>query len=341
MKNKFNTLIIAEAGVNHNGDITLAKKLIDEAANAGADIVKFQTFIAENVISASASKADYQINNTGQIESQLQMVKKLELKFDDFVALKKHADTKGIMFLSTPFDIESIHFLNNLGLPIFKIPSGEITNLPYLELIASFNKEVIMSTGMATIDEIEEAINILTSHGTQRDKISLLHCNTEYPTPFTDVNLKAMYHLSNQFGLKVGYSDHTLGIEIPIAAVAMGACIIEKHFTLDKKMDGPDHVASLEPDELRKMVDAIRNIEQALGSGFKSPSASEKKNIVIARKSIHLKRALVKGSIITADDLIMKRPGDGISPLKYHEVIGKKLNDDFDADHKLNMGDYQ
>jgi N,N'-diacetyllegionaminate synthase len=339
MKNK--VLIIAEAGVNHNGDINLAKKLIDRAVEANVDIVKFQTFISENVISRKASKADYQIVNTGVSETQLEMVKKLELKFEDFTMLKAYAESKGIEFLSTPFDLESASYLFNLGIRIFKIPSGELTNLPYLELIGSYNREVIMSTGMATMFEIGQAIEILVQNGTQHDKISILHCNTEYPTNYSDVNLLAMNQIRDKFGLKVGYSDHSLGIEVPIAAVALGAEIIEKHFTLDKSMEGPDHVASLNPEELKQMVTSIRNIELAMGSGIKEPTNSEMKNMVIARKSIHLQRAMVKGEILKAADLIMKRPGDGISPMKYKELLGKVIKLDLDEDSKLTYSDFE
>jgi N,N'-diacetyllegionaminate synthase len=333
-------LIIAEAGVNHNGDLNLAKRLIDVAAEAKADIVKFQTFISKNVISKNAVKADYQVSNTGSSESQLDMVRKLELKFEDFRQLKKYSEEKGIEFLSTPFDMESVEFLNQLGIRIFKIPSGEITNLPYMELIASYNKEVIISTGMATMEEIGNALEVLIKNGTDKNKISVLHCNTEYPTPFSDVNLKAMLEIRDVFGVKIGYSDHTLGIEVPIAAVSLGAEIIEKHFTLDKTMEGPDHVASLEPHELKAMVSAIRNIEVALGTGIKAPSDSEEKNMTIARKSIHLNRAFKKGEVINKGDLIMKRPGDGISPMDYKSVLGKKVNRDLEEDHKLSKKDF-
>ncbi|ARU59560.1 N-acetylneuraminate synthase [Oleiphilus messinensis] len=335
------TLIIAEAGVNHNGDIELAKKLIDIAAEAGADVVKFQTFIAENVISKNAVKAEYQTNNTGTSESQLDMVKKLELSFDDFVLLKSYAEEKGIEFLSTPFDLESISFLDNLGVRLFKIPSGEITNLPYLEQIAARNKEIILSTGMASMAEIDAAVKVLVNSGTARDKISILHCTTEYPAPFSDVNLRAMQSIRDAFNLSVGYSDHTSGIEVAIAAVSLGAEIIEKHFTLDKTMEGPDHKASLDPLELKAMVHGIRNVEAALGTGVKAPAESEKKNIPIARKSIHLKQQLDKGHVLTENDLIMKRPGDGISPMEYKRLIGCILRRDCIADHQLEYEDIE
>jgi len=282
--------VIAEAGVNHNGDINLAKKLIDKAVEAGVNAIKFQTFKAENLVSKNAKKAKYQVENTGSNESQYEMLKKLELSFKDFEELKKYCDEKGIMFLSTPFDEESIEFLDKLGLEIFKIPSGEITNLPYLRKIGSLKKRVILSTGMADLGEIEDALDVLIKSGTRKEEITILHANTEYPTPFEDVNLKAMQTIACAFKIDVGYSDHTLGIEVPIAAVAMGAKVIEKHFTLDKTLPGPDHKASLEPDELKAMVKAIRNIEVALGYGIKRPSKSEAKNKVVARKRRYKKR---------------------------------------------------
>lgn len=332
-------LIIAEAGVNHNGSLTIAKKLVDIAAEAGADIVKFQTFKADQMISKKAPKANYQVRNTGKTESQLDMIKKLELDLSMHKELMKHCAKKKIQFLSTPFDLKSIDLLCSLGIGLFKIPSGEITNLPYLTKIGKLKKKVILSTGMATMGEIENALNVLTGCGTKLENIALLHCNTEYPTPMQDVNLLAMKTIKTTFKVAVGYSDHTLGIEVPIAAVALGASIIEKHITLDKKMEGPDHVASLDPQELKDMVKAIRNIELALGDGIKKPSPSELKNKVIARKSIHLAAALKKGKTIGAEDLIMKRPGDGISPLLSAMVIGKKLVKNLDEDHKLDFKD--
>ncbi|OGI00308.1 MAG: N-acetylneuraminate synthase [Candidatus Melainabacteria bacterium GWF2_37_15] len=322
--------IIAEAGVNHNGDIGLAKKLVDVATEAGADAVKFQTFKAENVVSKIAQKAEYQVQTTGNAETQLEMVKKLELSFEQFVELKEYCKDKGIMFLSTPFDLESIDFLNNLGMEIFKIPSGEITNLPYLRKITSLDKKIILSTGMATLDEIKDALKVLNT-----DKITVLHCNTEYPTPMEDVNLLAMKTIEKELGVKVGYSDHTEGIEIPIAAAALGACIIEKHFTLDKNMKGPDHKASLNPDELRAMVKAIRNIEKALGNGIKTPSQSERKNINIARKSIVAKIDIKKGNILTEANITVKRPGNGISPMKWDEITGTVASKDYKADELI------
>lgn len=336
------TIIIAEAGVNHNGSIDLAKKLIDAAAMAGADIVKFQTFIAEKSISKNANKAVYQQQNTGNAyESQLEMVKKLELSFKDFEILKEYAEFKGINFLSTGFDFESLEFLKSLGISIAKIPSGEITNLPYLRKVASLFDKFILSTGMATIDDISNAIDVLKASGVTHDKISILHCNTEYPTPMKDVNLMAMLAIKEKFNTPIGYSDHTLGIEIPIAAVALGATIIEKHFTLSKDMDGPDHRASLEPDELKSMVTSIRNIELALGTGIKEPSESEKKNIMIARKSLHTLFALKKGDRLSYDNLISKRPGDGITPMSIDELVGKQIKHDLPEDHKVSYTDFE
>lgn len=327
--------IIAEAGVNHNGDIDLAKKLIDAAADAKVDAIKFQTFKAEKLVSKQALMADYQVKNTNKVESQFEMIKKLELTYGDFTQLKSYAESKNIMFLSTPFDLESIDFLDSLGMRIMKLPSGEITNLPYLRKIGNLNKEVIFSTGMTDLGEVEDALEILVNSGTAREKITVLHCNTEYPTPMEDVNLNAMQTLKEAFKIKVGYSDHTLGIEIPIAAVALGATVIEKHFTLDKNMEGPDHRASLEPGELREMVRAIRNIEIALGNGIKSLSKSEAKNKPIARKSIHLAKDLKKGHFLKEEDLTMKRPGNGISPMMLDLVLGKELNLDLVIDDLL------
>jgi N-acetylneuraminate synthase/N,N'-diacetyllegionaminate synthase len=334
MKSK--VLIIAEAGVNHNGDINKAIELIEKAADAGADIVKFQTFITELNISKKASKADYQINNTGESESQFEMVKKLELTFEDFVILKEKCEQSKIQFLSTGFDFPSVDFLDSLNPPFYKIPSGEITNKPYLQHIAKKGKDIILSSGMADIAEIKEAINVIQEHGINLNRITVLHCNTEYPTPMNDVNLLAMQNIAKELGVKVGYSDHTLGIEVPIAAVALGAQVIEKHFTLDRNLPGPDHVASLEPDELKAMVKAIRNIEQAIsGSGVKEASESEKPNIKIARKSIHVKQDLKAGHRLSSEDLIMKRPGDGLSPMEIENVIGKELIRDVTEEYKL------
>jgi N,N'-diacetyllegionaminate synthase len=333
-------LIIAEAGVNHNGDINIAKQLIDVAAEAKVDYVKFQTFKAEKIISKAAPKADYQVENTGKPqESQLEMVKKLELDMATHKELMAYCDEKRVQFLSTPFDHESIDLLYDLGIRLNKIPSGEVTNLPYLQKVGRLGNEVILSTGMCNLGEIETALNVLITAGTPKEKITVLHCNTEYPTPWEDVHLKAMNTIGQAFDIPVGYSDHTLGIEVPIAAVALGAVCIEKHFTLDRTMPGPDHSASLEPDELKAMVKAIRNIELALGNTIKQPSPSEQKNIKIARKSIHLAHSMTKGCAITLDDLIMKRPGDGISPMLIDMVIGKILNKDLDIDTKLSLSD--
>lgn len=329
-------IIIAEAGVNHNGDKELARELIREAKDAGADYVKFQTFITELNISKKAKKAKYQIDNTGEVESQYEMVKKLELSFADFTDLSDYCNEIGIQFLATGFDYPSIDFLNDLKQPFFKIPSGEITNKPYLEYIASKGKRVVLSTGMANIEEVRDAMNVLLSSGLSKNDITILHCNTEYPTPMEDVNLKAMLHIQKEFDIQVGYSDHTLGIEVPIAAVALGAEVIEKHFTLDRTMKGPDHAASLEPGELKNMITSIRNIEQAIsGSGIKEPSKSERKNLVIARKSIHIGKDMKKGDKINVEDLVMKRPGDGISPMDIDKVLGKSLSIDITKDTKL------
>jgi N,N'-diacetyllegionaminate synthase len=337
MENK--VLIIAEAGVNHNGQLTLAKKLIDAAADAGADYVKFQTFKAEKLVSRLAKKASYQQTNMPDDDnSQFSMLQKLELSEQDHHELIAHCKYRQISFFSTAFDEDGIDFLDNLGLTLFKIPSGEITNLPYLKKIAQKKKKTILSTGMASLGEIENALAVLIENGLSRTDITVLHCNTEYPTPFSDVNLKAMLTIQKAFDVSVGYSDHTLGIEIPIAAVAMGAICIEKHFTLDRSMEGPDHKASLEPGQLKDMVTAIRNIESALhGSGLKMPSSSESKNKIIARKSIHSKNDLPKGHLITENDLIMKRPGDGISPMNMDQVIGRTLTQSVEKDTKLHF----
>ena len=332
------TFIIAEAGVNHNGDINLAKKLIDVAVEAGADAVKFQTFKAEEVISEVAPMAEYQKKNVGKERSQIEMVKELELSFDDFKELKDYCDEKGIMFLSTPFDIESARFLKELGLEIFKIPSGEITNYLLLREIGSYGKKVILSTGMADLGEIEDALDVLIESGTKRENITVLHCNTEYPTPIEDVNLKAMLTIKEAFKVDVGYSDHTLGIEVPIAAVALGATVIEKHFTLDKNLSGPDHKASLEPQELKSMIKAIRNIEKALGDGIKKPSKSEIKNIHIARKYIVAKRYIKKGETFSEENLTVKRTGkEGISPMRWKEIVGMKAPRDFKKDEMIEV----
>jgi N,N'-diacetyllegionaminate synthase len=333
-------LIIAEAGVNHNADISIAKKLIDVANEAGADIVKFQTAVPELVMTEQAEKAVYQIDNTGiASESQLDMAKKIHLPLEAYKELLEYSNSVGIKFLSTPFDHVSIDYLYNLGLDIFKIPSGEITNLPYLQTIGRMKTNIILSTGMSTIDEIGMALNVLIAEGTMKENITVLHCNTDYPTKMTDVNLNAMLTIGETFGVKIGYSDHTLGIEVPVAAVALGATIIEKHFTLDRSMDGPDHLASLEPNELKEMVKSIRNIEKALGRFQKVPTESESKNIVIARRSVHIMTDLSKGHVLTEKDLIMKRPGDGISPMDMNSLINKRLNKSVMKDYKLSFED--
>ena len=322
------TIIIAEAGVNHNGDINLAKRLIDVAVDASVDYVKFQTFKADRLVSPSAQKAKYQINNdTNNDDSQLNMLKKLELSDDDHKELISYCNSKNIRFFSTAFDEEGISYLSSLNFDMFKIPSGELTNFPYLRAIAKTRIPVILSTGMANLDEIEKSINVLISYGTKKSEITVLHCNTEYPTPMKDVNLKAMLTIHNELNVDIGYSDHTLGIEVPIAAVAMGAIIIEKHFTLSRSMEGPDHAASLEPSELKQMVQSIRNIEDAIsGNGLKKPSLSELKNRDIARKSLHLTRNMKKGEIIDGNDITALRPGIGISPMDIDQVIGKTIN---------------
>ncbi len=325
--------IIAEAGVNHNGDIELARKMVDAAHTAGADYIKFQTFVPEKLVSRYASKADYQKNNTNSQESQLEMLRALAFTQEDFIQLQRYCGQVGIGFLSTPFDLESIQFLNQLQMDFWKLPSGEITNLPYLEAIAHTHKKVVMSTGMCELGEIRDAIQILESNGA--GEITLLHCNTEYPTPFCDVNLRAMKQMEEVFRKPVGYSDHTIGIEVPIAAAALGAEVIEKHFTLDKQMKGPDHKASLEPDELKQMVQAIRNIEISLGDGQKRRTHSEEKNCQAARKSIVAKREIREGELFSEENLSIKRPGSGISPMHWHEMIGQKAQRDYKEDELI------
>ena len=327
--------IIAEAGVNHNGSIDIAKKLIDAAVASGADAVKFQTFKAENLATKYAKKANYQKNLTNQKESQFDMLKKLELSKEMHTELINYSKIKDIKFLSSPFDFESIELLKDLGLKIFKIPSGEITNLPYLRHIGKLNKKIILSTGMSNIDEVKTALDILINSGTKKTNIIVLHANTEYPTPMEDVNLKAMLTIGKELEVNFGYSDHTLGIEVDIAAVAMGAKCIEKHFTLSCNMKGPDHKASLEPDQLKEMVKAIRNIERALGSNIKKPSKSELPNIQIARKSIVAKTKIKKGDILRENNITVKRPGGGISPMKWDEIIGTKAIKDYNEDELL------
>ncbi len=326
--------IIAEAGVNHNGNINLAYKMVDAAKKAGVDCIKFQTFKSSKLVSTYANKAEYQKKTTG-IGSQLEMLKRLELSFDDFIAIKAYCDKVGICFVSTPFDMESIVFLNTIDMPFWKIPSGEVTNYPYLVALAKTGKPIVMSTGMCNVLEIGNTIRVLEDNGT--DDIKLLHCNTEYPTPYEDVNLKAMQTMKDVFGREVGYSDHTKGIVIPIAAVAMGATIIEKHFTLDCNMEGPDHKASLEPDELQAMVSAIRGVEKAIGNGNKEPSESEKRNIPVARKSIVAKNNIHTGEVFTDDNITVKRPGTGISPMKWEEIIGMRANRDYAKDELIRL----
>lgn len=334
-----NVIIIAEAGVNHNGDILLAKKLIDAASDAGVNYVKFQTFKADTLVSRDAKKADYQIKNmANDDDSQYNMLKKLELSNENHLELISYCSKKNIKFLSAAFDIDGLNYLNDLGLSFFKIPSGEITNFPYLKTIARFGKPVILSTGMSSIIEIKLALEVLIKFGLKKNNITILHCNTEYPTPMKDVNLKAMLTIQQTFGVKIGYSDHTLGIEVPIAAVALGATIIEKHFTLDRNLPGPDHIASLEPAELKAMVKAIRNVELAIsGNGIKEPSESEMKNISIARKSIVAKKPILKGAFFSEENITTKRPGSGISPMKWDEVIGLVASRNFDEDDLIEL----
>jgi N,N'-diacetyllegionaminate synthase len=332
------TVIIAEAGVNHNGSIELAKQLIDAAAVADADYVKFQTFKAENLVTKTAKKAEYQQKNIFDSDnSQYQMLKKLELSKEHHYELMKYCNMKNIKFLSTAFDLESVEFLSSLDLELWKIPSGEITNYPYLKRIARENKNIFLSTGMSTIEDIKASMNILVNHGTEKKKITILHCNTQYPTPMNDVNLLAMQAIAKETGVKVGYSDHTLGIEIPIAAVALGAAVIEKHFTLDRNMEGPDHKASLEPHELKAMVKAIRNIEEALGSSEKIVSGSECENRKIVRKSIVAAKFIAKSEVFTEANLTVKRPGNGISPMNWEDVIGKAAVKNFEEDDLIEL----
>jgi len=321
--------IIAEAGINHNGLIENAYKLIDVAVEAGVDAVKFQTFKAKNLVTKNANKADYQKQLTNKSETQFEMIKKLELDIDAHKKIIKYCKVKDIMFLSSPFDHDSINLLNELGVEIIKIPSGEITNLPYLRHIGSLSKQLILSTGMSTLQEVGDALTILIDAGMKKENITILHANTMYPTPMEDVNLNAMHTIQREFDITVGYSDHTLGIEVDIAAVTMGASIIEKHFTLDKSMKGPDHKASLEPEELKAMVVAIRNTEKALGDGLKIPSRSEKSNMINARKSIVANQTIKKGDILTEENIVVKRPGHGINPMKWDDVIGSVAEKDY------------
>ena len=330
-------LVIAEAGVNHNGDINLAKKLIDAAADVGADIVKFQTFVAEKVVITTAAKADYQVLSTGSADSQFDMLKKLELSPMMHGELIKHCETREIKFLSTAFDQKSLDYLDSLGLSLFKVPSGEITNLPFLRHVGSFGRPVILSSGMACLEEVGDAIAVLEDAGTIRKKITVLHCNTEYPTPIQDVNLRAMTTIRDAFGVEVGYSDHTRGIEVPIAAVATGASVIEKHITLDRSLPGPDQAASTEPQEFQKMIEAIRNIEQALGNGIKQASPSETKNLSIVRRSLVAVKRIQAGESFTSENISAKRPGTGISPMRWDDVIGRAAVRDFLPDELIEL----
>jgi len=330
-------IIIAEAGVNHNGDYGRALRLADEARKAGADYVKYQTAQPELVISRYAPKAKYQVEQTGDGESQLDMCRAIHLPLSAYKDLKAYCDGIGIRFISTPFDLLSIDTLKPLGMDFWKIPSGEITNYPYLRAIAQLGQPVVMSTGMSTMEDIEAALKVLTNNGLQDEQITLLHCNTEYPTPYRDVNLRAMATMRDAFGLKVGYSDHTQGIEVALAAVALGACVIEKHFTLSRQLPGPDHKASLEPDELADMVRAIRHIEQSLGNGVKQVTPSEKDNMVVARKSLIAKRFIRKGEVLGDDNLTTKRPGNGISPMRWDEVAGTRAVRDFEEDELIEL----
>jgi len=331
------TLIIAEAGVNHNGALALAFDLIGAAAEAGADVVKFQTFKAKSLVTQSASKADYQLQTTNSEESQFEMIKKLELNEKMHLELIAECSKYGIRFASTGFDEGSVDLLCDLGVDFLKIPAGEITNVPYLRHVGSKGLPVILSTGMSELNEVKEALDILMRAGTQKEKITVLHCNTEYPTPMEDVNLNAMLTMRDELGVEIGYSDHTQGIEVPIAAVALGAKVIEKHFTLDRSMDGPDHAASLEAEELKQMVSSIRNIESVMGDGIKRPSSSELKNIRVVRKSIVAQENILKGEVFTKKNLCVKRPGTGLSPTKWDEVLGQSSLRDFKADELIEL----
>lgn len=335
MKEK--TLIIAEAGVNHNGSLEMARQMVDAAADCGADYIKFQTFRTENLVNRTARQADYQATNTGQKESQYEMLKRLELSFDDFRGLNRYCSEREVGFLSTPFDMPSIEFLAGVGMDYMKVPSGEITNLPYLRSIARTGLPVIMSTGMCSLSEVGEAMSVFAKEGVTTDRIILLHCTTEYPTPMADVNLRAMETLRREFGTRVGYSDHTRGIEVAIAAVAMGASVIEKHFTLDRSLPGPDHVASLNPVELRQMVECIRNVEQAMGSGEKKITESERRNVEVARKSIVASRDIEAGEILNEENLTVKRPGTGVSPMKWDAAVGSRAVRSFKADELIEL----
>ena len=329
------TLIIAEAGVNHNANLELAFQLVDAAVTAGADVVKFQTAKAEEVVTRFGAMAEYQIVNTGKNESQLEMTKKIHLPMEDFIEIQKYCLKKKIVFATTAFGLLSLEFIRRLNLDFYKIPSGEITNLPYLRKVGRFNKPIILSTGMSTLTEIADAIQVLEASGCSKTNITILHCTTEYPAPMKDVNLLAMKAIKEQLEVGIGYSDHTLGIEIPIAAVALGATVIEKHFTIDRNLPGPDHKASLEPGELKTMVDAIRNIEVALGDGIKRLMPSEIGNRSIARKSIVTSQAIIAGEIFTEDNLTTKRPGTGVSPMEWDRIIGTKAHRDYFVDELI------
>ena len=332
------TVIIAEAGVNHSGDIEMAKKLIDVASNAGVDYVKFQTFKANKIVTKNAKRANYQNINTKNLDSQYEMLKKLELDEDTHHSLIKYCNEKSVKFLSTAFDLDSLEFLYNIGIRLAKVPSGEITNYPYLKKVAQLFPEVILSTGMSTMDEINKAVGVLLKFGINKDSLTILHCNTEYPTPMSDVNLMGMLHIQTELGVKVGYSDHTLGIEVPIAAVALGAIVIEKHFTIDRNLPGPDHKASLEPNELKLMVRSIRNIEKAIsGSKIKEPSKSELKNKQIIRKSIVAIKPIIKGEIFNNKNIGIKRPGTGISPMNWESIIGQVAEKNFQQDELIRI----
>ncbi|MCM1067643.1 MAG: N-acetylneuraminate synthase [Muribaculaceae bacterium] len=335
MKN--HVIIIAEAGVNHNGDLDMARRMVREARKAGADYVKFQTAVPELVISQFAPKAEYQKETTGATQSQLDMCRAIHLPLGDYAGLKALCDAEGIGFMSTPFDLESIDCLAPLDMDYWKIPSGEITNLPYLEKIGALGSKVIMSTGMATLEEVEAALRVLENAGTPRSSVTLLHCTTQYPAPFESVNLRAMDALASLGCAAVGYSDHTRGIEVPVAAVARGAMVVEKHFTLDRTLPGPDHKASLEPAELASLVDAVRNVEGALGSGEKLVAEAERPNIEVARKSIVAARDIARGETFTPDNITVKRPGNGISPMRWHEVLGSKATRDFSYDELIEL----
>lgn len=332
-----NTLIIAEAGVNHNGSLKLAYQLIDVATKAGADIVKFQTFKAENLVTHSAAKADYQLETTDKKETQFEMIKKLELSYDMHLKLISKCDEMGIGFSSTGFDSSSVDLLIELGVDFLKVPSGEITNLPYLRHVGAKGLPIILSTGMCVMQEVRNALKVIEEAGSKKSDITVLHCNTEYPTPMEDVNLLAMLSIEKELGVKVGYSDHTLGIEVPIAAAAMGATVIEKHFTLDRGMEGPDHAASLEPEELKQMVTSIRNIEKAMGDGRKLPSNSEQKNISLARKSIVASREILAGEKFTEENIAVKRPGTGLCPMRWNELLGLEACKDFQTDELISI----